>query len=232
MEHRLDPEKLKKTSDGLAQWITSEFGNAHLAKVAIEVHAFTGEAVARAAAIRRPIWYLRVGIWSVIGLLLAGAVHQLWTHQLHEIVKFMDDTKGAAMWLWAALAVFITLEVRLKRQRAIKAINELRGLAHIVDMHQLAKDEAIDEYRKEDREHMVEYLHACTALLALLSKLGQLYVENFPDETAVKAVNDFEIITTGLSNKIWMKILSMKRFDITLPKPTDPIGVRATEARA
>ena len=35
---------------------------------------------------------------------------------------------------------FLTLETRLKRQRALKAIRELRSLAHIIDMHQLTKD--------------------------------------------------------------------------------------------
>ena len=89
---------------------------------------------------------------------------------------------------------------------------------HIVDMHQLAKDQAIENFREERQEKIEEYLHACTALLALLSKIGQLYVENFPDHVATSAVNDFEMITTGLSNKIWMKILSMKKIDVAMPR--------------
>jgi hypothetical protein len=218
MDHKLNHEKLQQTSNQLAEWINDEFGKSHLAKVSREVSLFASEAVARAEAIRRPIWYLRVAIWGTISLILAGAVHQIWTHQLHEIIKFMNDTSGAAAWLVAALAIFITLEVRLKRRRAIQAINELRGLVHIVDMHQLAKDEAIEEfYKDKDKKQIVEYLHACTAMLAILSKLGQLYVENFPDETAVRAVNDFELITTGLSNKIWLKILSMKKIEMLDP---------------
>jgi hypothetical protein len=81
-------------------------------------------------------------------------------------------------------------------------------------MHQLAKDPAIEQFRQGGRQAKVtEYLHACTALLALLSKVAQCYVENFRDPVATNAVNDFELITTGLSNKIWMKILSMKGID-------------------
>ena len=38
-------------------------------------------------------------------------------------------------------AIFlVTLEVRLKRRRALAAIHELRAMAHIIDMHQLTKD--------------------------------------------------------------------------------------------
>jgi hypothetical protein len=78
-------------------------------------------------------------------------------------------------------------------------------------MHQLAKDPPIEQFRQNNGQvKITEYLHACTALLALLSKVAQFYVENFPDPIATNAVNDFELITTGLSNKIWMKILSMK----------------------
>ena len=86
-------------------------------------------------------------------------------------------------------------------------------------MHQLAKDQAIGEFREQTTpEKMESYLHACIALLALLSKIGQLYVEHFPDTVATQAVNEFEMIATGLSNKIWMKILSLQRLEGTLPK--------------
>ena len=90
-------------------------------------------------------------------------------------------------------------------------------------MHQLAKDQAIQQFHEEGKQAKIEeYLHACTALLALLSKIGQLYVENFPDPTAVSAVNDFEMIATGLSNKIWFKLLSMKKYDVLLPIAQSP----------
>jgi hypothetical protein len=218
MELNLDPDKLIKTSATLADWIEKAFGRAHLAKVAREVNAYTRDAVARANRLSEPIWPLRIGIWLMILLAIAGAVHQVIVHQFNEILAFLDHTKGAAFYIVGFLAVFIGLEVRWKRRRAVKAVNELRALAHVVDMHQLAKDEAIEEFREGGKtEKFVEYLHACTALLALLSKIGQLYAEHLPDPVTTIAVNDFEMISTGLSNKIWMKILSMKRFDLEPP---------------
>jgi hypothetical protein len=168
-----------------------------------------------ARKIRRPIWPLRVGIAVCILLFVAGGVHQLVTHRPDEILHFLDETKGAAFYIGAFLLAFITLEVRLKRRRALRAISELRAMAHIVDMHQLAKDQTIEEFRESTTPEQIEaYLHACIALLALLGKIGQLYVEHFPDAVATQTVNDFETITAGLSNKIWMKILSLKKFDV------------------
>jgi hypothetical protein len=218
IERNLDPNKLIRTSEELAEWIGKEFPHAHLAVVAAGVHQIAQEAVVKASRIRQPILLLRIPIWGLVALAVAGAVHQLATHRLSEILQFLDETKGAALYLFAFLLAFITLEVRWKRRRALKAISDLRAQAHIVDMHQLAKDEAIEQFREEDHRtgKILTYLHACTALLALLSKIGQLYVEHFPDTVATQAANDFEMITTGLSNKIWMKILSMKKFEIQL----------------
>jgi hypothetical protein len=213
-ERHLDAHKLITTSADLERWITKEFHEAHLAVVAREVHAFAQEAVAKAEKIRQPIWALRLGIWTVVALLVAGAVHGIVTHEIADTLKFLDTTKGAAVYLSVFGAIFIGLEIRWKRHRALKAVAEIRALAHIVDMHQLAKDPPIEQFRQDGRQvKVMEYLHACTALLALLSKVAQFYVENFPDPVATNAVNDFEMITTGLSNKIWMKILSMKGFD-------------------
>jgi hypothetical protein len=217
-DRHLDPHKLISTSAALTSWIDRDFNHAHLALVAANVHRLTQEAVVTAQRIRQPIWLLRIGIWGLILAFIAGAIHQLVTHRLDEILHFLDETKGAALYLGAFLLAFITLEVRLKRRRALKAISELRAVAHIVDMHQLAKDQTIEEFRERTTpEQMESYLHACIALLALLSKIGQLYVENFPDAGATQSVNDFEMIATGLSNKIWMKILNLKKFDTTMP---------------
>ena len=56
-------------------------------------------------------------------------------------------------------------------------------------------------------EQIGQYLHYCTELLALVSKVGQLYVQDFPDATALAAVDQFEGLATGLSQKIWQKIM-------------------------
>lgn len=211
MERYLRPERVTKTADQLTQWIGTEFGSAHLCQVAYEVQTFTQEAVARARSIRRPIWLLRIGVWLLLALAVTGIAYHFLT-QPTQTLKFLDETKGAAAYMTGAVILLIGLEVRWKRRKALQAVNDLRALAHIVDMHQVAKDEAIQRFRDDgDTGKMIEYLHACTALLALLSKVGQLYVEHFPDPVATSAVNDFETITTGMANKIWLKILSMKK---------------------
>ena len=51
------------------------------------------------------------------------------------------------------------------------------------------------------------YLDYCTELLSLTGKVASLYVQDFQDPVALDAVNDIENLTTGLSRKIWQKIM-------------------------
>src|SRR5262249_24598499 len=125
----------------------------------------------------------------------------------------------------AAIAIFlVTLEVRFKRRKALRAVHELRAVAHLIEMHQLNKDPEragtlegarMESGRPMTIEEIGRYLHYCTELLAIVSKIGQLYVQDFPDATAQAAVDQFENLATGLSSKIWQKIMILDRFQAT-----------------
>ena len=93
----------------------------------------------------------------------------------------------------------------------------LRAIAHIVDMHQLTKDpdrmlervpdtESSPE-RSLSRDQLGRYLDYCSELLSLTSKLAALYAERFNDSVVLQAVDEVEALTTGLSAKIWQKIM-------------------------
>ena len=68
-------------------------------------------------------------------------------------------------------------------------------------------------------ETMTHYLTYCTELLAMVSKIGQLYVQAFSDGITLAAVDQFENLATGLSQKIWQKLMILERFR-TLGTPT------------
>ena len=54
-------------------------------------------------------------------------------------------------------------------------------------------------------------LDYCSEMLSLLGKVAALYVQDFPDEVALQAVDDIENLTTSLSRKIWQKIVILDR---------------------
>lgn len=93
-------------------------------------------------------------------------------------------------------------------------------MAHLVDMHRLAKDPELLSSttgpivvagKTTSAVSMGRYLHYCTKLLALVSKIGQLYVQDFPDPPALAAVDQFENLATGVSGKIWQKLMILDR---------------------
>jgi hypothetical protein len=48
-------------------------------------------------------------------------------------------------------------------------------------------------------------------MLALVAKVGALYVQDFPDQIALQAVDQIEDLASGLSRKIWQKIMILDR---------------------
>jgi len=58
---------------------------------------------------------------------------------------------------------------------------------------------------------LIRYLDYCSDELALISKIAALYVQKFNDPVSMSAVNDVEDLTSGLSRKIWQKIMIFDR---------------------
>jgi hypothetical protein len=102
-------------------------------------------------------------------------------------------------------------------------------------MHQLTKDpDRLDDRispldvagKPMDADAMGRYLHFCTELLAVIGKVGQLYVQNFSDAQSLAAVDQFENLATGLSSKIWQKLMILDRVRETMiaASPCVPLG--------
>jgi len=116
----------------------------------------------------------------------------------------------------------VTIEIRIKRARVIEALHELRGVAHVIDMHQLTKDpsgmkfKAIATASSPERTltpfQLTRYLDYCSEMLSLTGKVAALYAQCLPDIVVLSAVNELENLVTGLSRKIWQKIMIIHRF--------------------
>ena len=113
------------------------------------------------------------------------------------------------------------LENRIKQRQVLKALNELRSLAHVVDMHQLTKDP--ERYlvpgpntessptRNLTLFELGRYLDYCAELLSILSKISALWAQAFPETNVLAAVDQVENLATGLSRKIWQKVTLLER---------------------
>jgi hypothetical protein len=222
--HTLKPERILETQRKLAERIGARFPTAGLREVAAELARIVEAAAVRAAWIRQPIWSLRVGVAVVA---IAGTAFGIWLAvSLHlavdpsEALNFYHVAEAAlhtAFFLGAAILFLVTLEIRLKRRKALGALHELRAIAHVIDMHQVTKDPeslrkgmpAADAANQTTKTlgDLNRYLNYCIELLAIVSKVAALYVQDFPDGPTVAAVDQVENLCSGLSQKIWQKLM-------------------------
>jgi hypothetical protein len=155
---------------------------------------------------------------TVVHALLVSA--QMRPESASEIVQAIEAGTNEVVFVGIAIFFLASIESRLKRARLLAALHELRSLAHIVDMHQLTKDPDRSMHKGPDTTsspartltpfELVRYLDYCSEMLSLMGKVAALYVQDFPDAQAVAAVDDIENLTTGLSRKIWQKIMILE----------------------
>ena len=229
MYRTLQSERIVETAVSLTARVEERFPGSGLGKVAAEVAGLAREARDRSEAIRRPNLALRLCVGALLLSGFAGIgtlalrVHTdegLWVFE--NFVSGMNNALGSLVFLGAAIAYLVTLERRIKREKALSALTELRAVAHIIDMHQLTKDPepillngpptAHSPRRTMTAFELSRYLDYCTELLSLTSKIGALYVQALPDPVAMDAADDLEELCTGLSRNIWQKMTILGRF--------------------
>jgi len=218
---QLDPKKIIDTVRSLHKRIEDRFPGSGLGKVVAEMLLVAEETVARTRWIQQPHLPLRaaaavlsLGIIALLVGLLVN-IHQFQFNDFTNSVQALDASISSVVFVGAAILFLLSWENRIKRSRSLKAIHELRALAHIVDMHQLTKDpesalrsksSAAPTKRIMTAFELTRYLDYCSDAMALISKIAALYVQGFQDPILLDAVDDVEDLTAGFSRKIWQKI--------------------------
>ncbi len=228
MYQSLAPEKIVETCRTMRETVAERFPDSGLSKVAGEIQAISERAAALSEWLSEPHLPLRflagVGIFGVITVVITALLTVKLRPTFSSISEFFQGSAAAideVVFMGIAIVFLITLETRLKRQRALKAIHVLRSIAHIIDMHQLTKDpqriagpQAANQTgtkRPLSPAELIRYLDYCSDLLALISKIAALYVQKFDDPVTLAAVNEVENLTNGLARKIWQKIVILDR---------------------
>lgn len=223
----LDPARIVETVRRLRARIAERFPDSGLGKVTAELQGLAEHAAARSEKMARPHWPIRAGALAASALMIAIAVGAALSLHLSAkiegfpaLVQTLESSVNDVVFLGIAVYFLLTIERRMKRREALKAIHELRSLAHIIDMHQLTKDpeQLLSEApstpsspaRSMTRPEIGRYLNYCSECLSLTSKLAVLYAERFDDPIVLDAVSDLEDLTTGLSRKIWQKVMVLE----------------------
>jgi hypothetical protein len=220
----LDAGRIVDTARALERRIGERFPDSGLRQVAAELVAVAEETIARVEDLRRPRWGLRAANALLITLILAAALLALSTLRppssitdLGAFVQVLESAINDAVFVGIAIVFLFTVEGRLRRRQALKGLHELRSMVHIVDMHQLTKDPDRDFTRRADTAssprrgltpfELTRYLDYCSELLSVASKVGALYAQHVEDPVVLAAVSEVETLATGLSSKIWQKLV-------------------------
>ena len=226
----LQPKRIVSTIELLNQRIDERFPDAGLKQVCSNVLVLAKNMESRAVWIGRPVVWLRVVTWLVVvaivvltvgpfvWALLSPATEAIVPSGVTEMIQVMEAAINDVLLIGAAIFFLLTVETRYKRKRALKALHEIRSIAHVIDMHQLTKDPhrilGGQQYRNTalspkigmTRFELHRYLDYCSEMLALLGKIAAVYVQEFDDGVALASAAEIETLTTGLSSKIWQKI--------------------------
>ncbi|HSL69766.1 MAG TPA: hypothetical protein VK864_05960 [Longimicrobiales bacterium] len=227
----LEPQQIVRTVEALRDRISERFPGSGLGRLADDMVLVARAAVERLHWVAAPHWPLRIGVGlliAVIAIMLASlfvpAAQPAATLELNDptkLIQLLESIMNDLFLIGASIFFLFTFEGRIKRRRALKFLRELRALAHIVDMHQLTKDpdrlfgEGGDTpsspVRRMTRFELGRYLDYCTEMLSLISKVAALYVQDFDDPVVLAAVDEVEALTSGLSGKIYQKIMILER---------------------
>ena len=237
--------QIRATIQKLQQRIIARFPGSGLSRISIDLGKLAESAEHEIEWLRKPLWLARLG--AIGGILVIAAIvgglgfaafsRSLDMGPLSEFLQGVEAAANGAVLVAIGTFFMTTLETRIKRKAVLKALYRLRGVIHVVDMHQLTKD---PEYvavpggpAKKDGEpmltrfQMVRYLDYCSELFALSSKVAALYSQYMNDAVIVAAVNEIESLAATLSQKVWQKITILDRRRDEVEEPAADAGQRA-----
>ncbi len=217
-----------ETIDTLALRIGERFPESGLKNVCEELAAVSRRCAAEADRLNRPALPIRLSVYVVWALgafaavwLAAGLHFEGFDGEATTVIQFLEPAMNIAVLVGIGVVTLGRLEQGWKRARALDYLHELRSIAHVVDMHQLTKDPyrvgaglpatAHSPARALDGPLLERYLDYCSEMLSLTGKLAALLAQSCRDGEVAAAASDVEGLTTGLSRKIWQKIMILSR---------------------
>jgi hypothetical protein len=222
----LDSREIIKTIAALQARISERLGDSGLARVCAELLVIAKDNSARAQTIAAANVPLRLAVYVMLAIGVAALLWIVWLVRLSlptdgglfSILQGVEAAANLIVLVGAPAFLLTRLEEHMKRRQALSALHEMRSIIHVIDMHQLTKDPsamsigatASSPARKLGRSDTARYLDYCSEMLSLSSKIAVLYAQVFPDPAVVEAVSDIERLATGLSQKIWQKIMILQ----------------------
>jgi len=231
---RLQSDKIVQTIEKLEKRIADRFPNSGLRKVVKQFLEIAGKSKKNIEWISKPNFAIRIFSYLIIAVGVVAIIYsftlidlKIQNRTLSNIVSFTESLFNDLVLIGAAIFFMVTIETRVKRRRTSKMLNELRVIAHVIDMHQLTKDPGMMQESRMYTENspsrtltkfeLERYLDYCSEALSLIGKVAALYAQSLPDEVVVRTVTEIEGLSTGFSRKIWQKLIILNGMEDEKP---------------
>jgi len=227
MYRQIDFKRVTNTLEKLNKRIEERFPKSGLVNVCNELRVIASETDSNLNKISLPNYWLRGLVAFVISISISIIIYSISSFEigatnisLAEILQVAEAAVNDIILIGLAIFFLISLESRVKRSSVLKSLNELRVIAHVIDMHQLTKDPteigeskhrtASSPQRNLTPYSLKRYLDYSSEMLAIVGKIAAVYAQNIPDPQVVSSVNEVENLTSGISRKIWQKIMILQ----------------------
>jgi hypothetical protein len=219
---------LEQTATRLHHRVRDRFPGSGLEQRSLDLIQILRHIHNRADEISKPIWWIRLLYVALAAVVIAALVFlpkDLSTGELDAVdwVQFVESAVNDLIFLGAGLLFVTTVETRIKRRRALRELHEIRSFAHVIDMMQLTKDPQRLAHPGQATEaspvntmtayELGRYLDYCSEMLSMSAKGAAVIAQRFDDPTVLAAVNEIETLTSGLSRKIWQKLMVLMSTD-------------------
>ncbi len=227
---KLSSKKIIETTGLLKTRIEERFPNSSLGRLCGDLKKIAKDSDKTIEVINQTNFTCRLLVFTFIVMVLGFSIFgfsrlEFKLQNINTVtgmLNVLDAVFNIVFLVGGAILFLVSMENRSKRKKVIQAVNTLRCMAHVIDSHQLTKDPCyVDQKvirtthsspeRNMDSFSLGRYLDYCSEMLSLTSKIAFLYVQDYHDPVATQSVNDLEDLTTGLSRKIWQKIMNIRQ---------------------
>jgi hypothetical protein len=216
----IEAARLRETTAWLEKRILATFPGRALGNLAFDLGDLVGDVEADCGRLAKPNWPLRILAASAIlllFLLLCASFSALplkpadatWIDLLQGIEAALNELVMAGL----VILFLASLENRRKRGQALAGLRDLRGMAHVIELHQMTKDPEIALARAEESEvvqlgprELALYLSFCADLLSIVGKTAALYGQVLDDSVVLATVDEVEGVSARAAGKIWQKL--------------------------
>lgn len=221
MYKELNIDKITEIIHTLSLRIQDRFPKADLVNVCNELKELAIKSKATNAHLAKPYVIIRIAFILLIVVASASIIYTM------RMLKFEDSLLTAQNFFTVSEAFLnetVTIgfafyflykfEDFMKQKKILSALQELRTIVHVIDLHQLTKDPThiLAERTKNSPKReftnaeVNRYLIYCSEMLSLASKVAATYGFNNKDEIILDTIHNIEVLSSTLSSKIWQKI--------------------------